>query len=141
MRYCALLLPLTLAGGCYDSAEPASLRIAEASLDETFSLHVGERAFVREANLYVRFLEVVADSRCPSSALILCVWQGDGEIAVEVAPVNGDAMTDSLHTVLQPHSMDLGAWVLDFLALAPYPEDVEPIPVEQYVATFELRRP
>jgi len=130
-----------LGAACYDSADPfASLRIAEVGVDDTFELHVGDRVFIGDADLYVRFLEVVSDSRCPSAAHIYCVWQGDGAIAVEMAPLNGDAAIDTLHTSLEPRASDLGDWVLELLELAPYPEDVGPIPVEQYVATLKLRR-
>jgi hypothetical protein len=83
---------------------------------------------------------VVGDSRCPSNALILCVWEGDGAILVEIAPLGGgDARADTLHTTLDPKSVLMGTVLLEFLRLDPYPTDVTPIPLDTYEATFTVR--
>jgi hypothetical protein len=99
----------------------------------------GERAFVEEAGIYLRFLDVADDSRCPSNALILCVWEGEGSVVVEVEHALGATQTDTLHTRLDPRLVDLGSAIVELERLDPYPDTVTPIPLEEYVATFVVR--
>ncbi len=140
MRTKWLLLPALIVG-CTSTTEPefTGAIAATPDLGQPFALTVGEWARIDEADLLVRFVEVVSDSRCPSNALILCVWEGDGTVLVEIAPQGGDALLDTLHTTLDPKAVDLGAITLEFRRLDPYPWDVTPIPVEDYVATFVVK--
>ena len=110
-----------------------------ANLGEPFDLKVGDQAFIRGTNLNVRFSKLVADSRCPSHALILCVWEGDGAILVESASSNFARLLDTLHTTLNPKTLDLGNVVLELLRLDPFPETTDPIPEEEYIARFVAR--
>ncbi len=135
------LLMLALAAGCTSTADPDIDLAGTPDLDQPFALHVGEQGFVEEASLYVRFLKVEDDSRCPSHALILCVWEGDGAIVVEVTLLDDNTLNDTLHTRLDPKVLHLGAVVLELQRLDPYPETLTPIPSDEYVATFVVRRP
>lgn len=135
------LFILALVAGCDSPTDYDSELARTTDFDRTFALHVGERTFVEAAGLYVRFLKVEDDSRCPSHALILCVWEGDGAIVVEVTRARHNALTATLHTTLDPKVMDLGAAVLELQRLDPYPETVTPIPTEEYVATFVVHHP
>lgn len=132
-----LLLPV-LVMGCTSATEPEFTGAfgATPGLGQPFALEVGGWARIDEVNLLVRFVELVSDSRCPSNALILCVWEGDGAVLVEIAPQGGDALLDTLHTTLDPKLVDLGVVTLELRRLDPYPWDVTPIPAEEYVATF-----
>ena len=111
---------------------------ATAALDQPFELRVGERVRVERAGLELHFVEVSEDSRCPSNALILCVWEGDAAVVVEITPFHGTARTDTLHTTLDPKEVDVGSLVLRLERLDPYPQDVTPIPVDDYVASLVL---
>jgi hypothetical protein len=132
------ILVLVLVAGCFsvEGPEISGTFAVTPGLDEPFTLEVGERARVDGANLYLRFLDVASDSRCPSNALILCVWQGDAAVVIEIGPLVGDAAVDTLHTTLEPKSVPVSDGVLVLQHLAPYPEDVTPIPIGEYVATF-----
>lgn len=134
-------LMIALTAGCTSTTGPGSSPdlAATPNLDQPFALQIGERAFVDEAGLYVRFVDVVADSRCPSNALILCIWEGDGAVLVEVDPLEGEALSETLHTALDPKALDLGSTVLELEGLDPYPTTTTPIPRKQYVATFVVR--
>lgn len=137
MRYLWLIVPV-LALGC-DSAtrpDPSDLAVGHPDLGEPFQLHVGERAVLDAVDLDVRFLEVGSDSRCPSNALILCIWEGDAAVVVETSPIGADARHHVLHTTLDPKSVVLGTVRLTLQVLDPYPVDVTSIPSEEYVATF-----
>jgi hypothetical protein len=134
---------LALGIGCSSIAGPeADIDLAvTADVDVPFALKVGERAFVEQTGIHLRFLEVANDSRCPSNALILCVWEGDGAIVVEVVHNGEYELTDTLHTTLDPKVLDLGSGILELQRLEPYPKTVTPILPEEYVATLVVRRP
>ncbi len=105
----------------------------QPNLDEEFDLKVGERATLTDVSLFVRFIEVSGDSRCPLRAQ--CVWAGDAAVLLETAPLAGDAMTDTLHTnsAMGPDTLDLGTAALRLVRLDPYPETPGSIPQDQYV--------
>ncbi len=139
MRKKTLLL-LSLSLGCGTTTGPdASLEFSVvADLNQSFSLSVGERAHIADADLYVSFVEVSEDSRCPSNALILCVWEGDGAVVFRAERSNSFQLTDTLHTSLDPKTVDVGSYVLDLQQLAPHPETTTPILQDDYEATFIL---
>ncbi|MDH3457612.1 MAG: hypothetical protein OER90_12310, partial [Gemmatimonadota bacterium] len=72
MRY-ALALGLLLAAACTSATAP--------TVGEEFQLAVGERVSIPEENLWLRFLGIASDSRCPSD--VVCVWEGDGAVLIE----------------------------------------------------------
>ena len=54
----------------------------EVSLDERFSLCLGQTAVITGENLKIKFVEVLEDSRCPRNAQ--CIWAGEVIVAVEI---------------------------------------------------------
>ena len=135
-----LLIALTLIAGCYDSDPFGAFVAASPDLEEPFQLRVGQWAEVADGDLWVRFLEVAGDSRCPSDALILCVWEGEGIVVVEWAARDAEvAQTDTVRTRPTVNTAEMGEWVLELQRLDPYPATTEPIPWDEYVATFVVR--
>lgn len=137
------LLTLAVMAGCSSPADPgpSGTFAAIPNWDEPFSLKIGEQAYLEPADVHVRFVAVPTDSRCPSNALILCVWVGDAAVTLEVDPVGGDAVLETLHTTLDPRSLDVGGGTLQLQRLDPYPEDVSPIPEDAYVVTLVFASP
>ena len=133
MRWMVLALVAALGAGCGTVTEP--------QVGEEFELSVGGNAVVADADLWVAFLGVSEDSRCPLQAM--CVWAGDAAVLVEIAPfpdaLAADSKTDTLHTNLDPTALPLGAMELALVRLDPYPETPGSIPRDQYVATFVVR--
>jgi hypothetical protein len=115
----------------------ACILTTEPGVDDEFELRVGERETLTKLDLWVRFLEVPEDSRCPTS--VVCVWAGDGAVVLEYSPLIGDSRIDTLHTTLDPKTIDLGALELVLVRLDPYPDDTTPIPEGDYRARFVLR--
>jgi hypothetical protein len=128
VRY-AVALGLLLVGGCTSITAP--------TVGEEFQMAVGERVSIPEENLWLRFLGVDSDSRCPSD--VVCVWEGDGAVLIEVAPLVGDSRTDTLHTTLEPKVINLGQLELALIRLDPYPISTSPIGSDEYVATLILQ--
>lgn len=65
-----LLVALATLAGC---AGPGS--VVEAGLGQETVLAIGQTLSISEEQLQVKFVEVVADSRCPAN--VLCPWQGE----------------------------------------------------------------
>jgi hypothetical protein len=107
------------------------------NVGEEFQLLVGQQVSIPAENLWLRFLGVDSDSRCPSD--VTCVWEGDGAVLIEVAPLVGDAKTDTLHTTLEPKAIELGLLELALIRLDPYPSTQAPIEPDQYVVTLTVR--
>jgi len=106
-------------------------------LGDEFTLRVGQSAAISELNLWMRFIQVTADSRCPTS--VTCVWAGDGAVLIEVAPLNGDSQESELHTNLEPSSIALGKATLQLVRLDPYPATPGSIAPGDYVVTLRTQ--
>lgn len=104
---------------------------------DEFTLRIGESTAITELGIWLRFIQVVEDSRCPSD--VVCAWAGDGAVLIEVAPLNGDSKEDTLHTTLDPHSIPLGRAELQLVHLAPYPVTSRPIAPGDYTVTLVTR--
>jgi len=128
MRSLALLTAFMLA--CTSATEPA--------VGNEFRLDFGEAVSVPVAELWLHFVDVVEDSRCP--ARVQCVWAGDAAIAIEIASnlADGDSVTDTLHTTLDPKSVAVGGYLLQLVQVDPYPIVPGDIPLERYRITLRL---
>jgi hypothetical protein len=73
-----ILLSFLLVAGC--SSQPSEI---SANVGEEFSIAVGQSASIAGEELKIKFIEVVADSRCPTGAT--CVWQGEVTCLVEIS--------------------------------------------------------
>ena len=137
----SLALMFLCVSGCSSTHEPVDCigLSFSADLNQPFALSVGDRAVFESIGLQVRFEQVTADSRCPSNSLILCVWEGDGAVLVRVGKSSRIVLRDTLHTTLEPKTLELGDFDLELHGLAPYPETTDPIPAGEYEATFVLR--
>jgi hypothetical protein len=92
---------------------------AAVPLDQPFALAVGETAVV-EGGLDVKFASVVGDSRCPAD--VLCVWEGNAEISIDVAMTGEDQASLRLNT--NPSFATEATYLsytIEFMALEPYP--------------------
>ncbi|KPJ99123.1 MAG: hypothetical protein AMS20_15910 [Gemmatimonas sp. SG8_28] len=117
--------------------------VTEPRLGDEFQLRVGEHAGLSDIGLWVAFLGVGRDSRCPLK--VMCVWAGDAAVLVETAPHvdfrSTDSKTDTLHTNLDPKWLDFGSFELVLVRLDPYPETPSSISPDEYVATFLVVEP
>ena len=80
MKWLILLLlaiPTLSAAGCSGGKSG----IAAEPGDE-FALSVGQSVYIRGEDFEIRFIEVIADSRCPRGAT--CVWAGEVSCLIEI---------------------------------------------------------
>jgi hypothetical protein len=119
---------LALGFACSAGGEIASL-----GTDETITLGPGESAAIPGTEFTVLFEGVPSDSRCPSGAV--CVWAGDGGVALQVW--SGTASrSDTLHTTVEPRALEWQGVRLALESLEPYPEEGVPIDPADYRVTL-----
>lgn len=132
------LVGLTVASaGCRETTPPLAGRpptVPAASPAEV--LLAPGRAVLVDGVLTVRFASVPADSRCPS--LALCVWEGDGAVAVTYAFGPGPTVPDTLHTTLGPTFRSFEGYAITLLELLPYPATSDPIPQNAYTIRVRI---
>lgn len=107
---------------------------------EPFRVAVGEAALLPEADLTVRFIRVVGDSRCPRD--VTCIWEGNAEIEVVLARDTAEVSV-RLHTQGRGRHASRGSalgFTVSMESLDPYPSTAEPISPEDYVATLVVTR-
>lgn len=132
---CAVSL---LALGCAQdppAAEQRPPRI-EAAADQEFHLAIGETAAVTGTDVRITFRAVVNDSRCPSA--VQCVSAGNAAIGLRVRQGSVDT-TVILNTTLGPRTATQPGFVIELIALTPYPErPATPIPAGTYRADLTV---
>src|SRR5262245_59825362 len=88
--------------------------VSQQQLGRTFSMKIGESITVGELRLTFRSVE--GDSRCPTDAV--CVWAGDGEIALKIEQGNKAAVA-ALHTTLEPKKTEWDGYTIALVSLTP----------------------
>jgi hypothetical protein len=124
--------------GCGDVATGPQ-GTSDAALLETdvqgvgeIELALGRTAEVPVLGLRISFDAVAEDSRCPTNALILCVWEGNAAVDLGIA-LHGEApFVARLNTTLEPSAFERGPVRVVLLQVLPVPYDVGPIPAESY---------
>src|SRR5262245_23164349 len=125
LRRAALLVGLSLsvvAAACSSTAEPAdplAQELVQADLAQTFTLAPGQVARIGREGPYLAFRRVVSDSRCPMD--VVCVWMGDGLVAVDVGLSTTQWVARELHTDPQQPPVEAGDYVIRLTDLQPYP--------------------
>jgi len=109
--------------------------IARQELGRSFSMKIGESATVGELRLTFRSVE--GDSRCPTD--VVCVWAGDGEIALEIEQRSRAAVA-ALHTTLEPKKTDWDGYTIALVGLTPERKANAPVSSADYRAEILVTR-
>ncbi len=107
---------------------------------DQFALKQNQTASEPE-NINVKFLNVTADSRCPSD--VTCIWQGEATVIVTVIKNNQDMGIFSLVSGLGDKNATAqipGDYFLQLVKVEPYPTSGTKIQLENYIATFTLSK-
>lgn len=128
------------AGGC-GAAEPGPVAGEEfqgspvvAAVDGRVRLAPGETARLAGGTVFLTFLEVESDSRCPIDAV--CIHEGNASVAVRVRAGSGPSRTMTLGTHQEPRQVDVGGLVIRLERLEPAPRAAESTPPGDYRAGF-----
>ena len=108
-----------------------------ATLDSKFQLAVGQTGFVESENIKITFLEVTADSRCPSD--VTCIWAGEVKVLVNIWKDDQDLGGSTL--VGQAANDDQAVKTFDgysikLLKVDPYPISTQAIGPSDYTITL-----
>jgi len=129
VRIATLLVCLLTATACDESPTGPTVTV-----DQRFTLSVGETASVEGRSLKLRFEGVTADSRCPADAV--CIQGGDAVVKVRASGDGGSASLE-LHTGDSSRaSVTYGGVRVELVELQPYPFSGRTIAQSEYRATL-----
>ena len=100
------------------TARGETLQVASGTLDDTVTVHLGQRAVTRDRSVQLTYVELVSESRCPANAI--CVWQGDAAVQLRAAAV-GASVDTTIHTARDPKVLEIGGNRVSLLEVRPYP--------------------
>jgi hypothetical protein len=109
--------------------------VSQEELGRSFSMKIGESIAVGELRL--TFSSVEGDSRCPTDAV--CVWAGDGEIALRIQQGNKVAVA-ALHTTLEPKKTEWDGYTIALVSLTPERKANAPVSSADYRAEVLVTR-
>lgn len=101
------------------------------SLGDSFSLAVGQSASIDGEGLAIKFIDIVADSRCPLG--VLCIWQGEVACLVEMTHSGTGQQKVLTYPGLTEElsKAQFGSYQFTF-SVEPYPEAGEQIEKSEY---------
>lgn len=125
-RFALLAAPLPAVIACSSTAasspdvstRPASSDANQAVKADTLAIPVGATAKAQGGRVRVTFEERLQDSRCPAN--VVCVWEGDASVRVNIA-TDRSATTTELHTTLKPKELLIDGYSVSLVGLLPYP--------------------
>lgn len=106
-----------------------------------FQLKINQTTSLESDSIKVKFLNVTADSRCPSD--VTCVWQG--EVKIFVIIIKNNQSLGDFSITNRAGDKDLATQVFDgysiqVVKVEPYPTSGKKIPLSDYVATFVISK-
>lgn len=114
--------------------------------DETFVLKIDQSAAIRSTELVVVLDSVKDDSRCPSDPAILCFWVG--EVTAVIRVFENDASLGKFDLKLlgngaevqENNEVMVAGYLIQLVAVDPYPDGKNEIPMKKYEASFRVSR-
>jgi hypothetical protein len=91
--------------------------------------------------LKLKFLSVVEDSRCPVG--VDCIWEGNAKVRLQISlsETNDSSEIFELNTNLEPRSVQIEDYQIEFFNLTPKPKVDLKIEPENYIAIFSITNP
>jgi hypothetical protein len=119
------------------NAKPhAAVAVKAVRLNKEFTLSEGRRVTLKGTNLWITFVAVESDSRCPSD--VNCVWAGNAAVQVQVNS-GRRSKTLTLNTgrgAAFPSEIEFKGYRVKLVNLNPYPRSDRKIPADGYAATL-----
>ena len=141
MRYISLLLLCCTILSCENQSTPP---ISDSSIDNPFTVRIGEGVTIDRANTQVRFSKLIGDSRC--AADVTCVWEGRADIQLSFLQAGKDTSTIPLSirgyvTIADTkahQTKDTLGYLFTLMQLDPYPRSDVRINPNAYTATISV---
>ncbi|MEQ1691824.1 MAG: hypothetical protein ABMA00_11085 [Gemmatimonas sp.] len=102
-----------------------------------FTLAPGESVVVNSDDLTLTFVGVTSESRCPTNALIQCIWAGSARISLRATSAAGTRDV-GLETMATKDVETIDRFVVRLVAVTPAPITTDPIPAASYRATLRM---
>jgi hypothetical protein len=137
MKGWLIFFALAMSAGCTSAADHDCEKSIIPLVPGQVELRQGEIATAEDGSLSLRFLEVVADSRCPIGAQ--CIWAGNAEVALELTDDTGVRRIE-INSFTEPRQHVAAGWSVTFVDLLPQPRSGTSIdPAERLlILDFEL---
>jgi hypothetical protein len=134
---CAVLFA---SAGALNAKPHAPVAVKAVRLNQEFTLEQGQRVTLKRTNLWIKFVAVESDSRCPSD--VKCVWAGNAAVQVEVS-IGRRSKTLTLNTGrggALAGEIEYKGYRVKLVGLSPYPRSDRKIAAEDYAATLLVTR-
>ena len=138
------VLTATFAGACGSSTageSPTGVDKAAiaAQVGSEITLAPFETAKIDGANLYLK-VESLNDSRCPTKALIQCVWAGSVRVRLLASAINGPdwIRTIDLETAPERDTATVAGQLVRLVRVTPERETIDSIPLSQYRVVLQV---
>ncbi len=130
----ALLSILTVLSGCQGGEG-----MVKASLNNEFSLAIGQTAVLTGEQLTIQFVEIQEDSRCPKGAM--CIWQGRVSAVLQVSDGSDSTKIVLTEPVLSDEYGRSMYKKYEFTShVQPYPESGKQISKDDYRVLLIVRK-
>ena len=101
------------------------------------TLAPGESVIANPGALTFAFTGVTDDSRCPTNALIQCVWAGSARVSLRVTGRNGSRDV-TIETMPLRDTVTVDRFLVRLVTVAPAKLTTAPIPAASYRATLRV---
>jgi hypothetical protein len=108
------------------------------SLNQEFTLKVGQAALVRPGGLRVTLERVLEDSRCPQG--VNCVWAGNARVTVGLSGPGGKPARVELNTNVEPRRQSYLRYEVELLGLSPYPKEGQKVDGKSYSVRLLVKK-
>jgi hypothetical protein len=130
-RLAAILTCLALVG-----CDAEGARVQAVEVGPEFTLAPGESVSVKAADMKVRFVAVIEDSRCPKN--LTCIWAGQVKVQLEVQVASQAA---SPMEIVEGTTAPAGEYRVTLVRVGPEPLNGAEIAPQDYRATLKVERP
>lgn len=130
MQFAAIFLMLLNFMWQGQTTEP----VKEVSLDEEFTIKIGQQVEVKDASLRITLISVQEDSRCPVD--VECVWAGNAKLNLEVKRSKKKFISTALNTTLNPREIAYKGYTIKLIRVSPERRASVPVASDEYEATI-----
>lgn len=137
MRYGKFLIAAAAMAACSSGGYGPTGSGSPSPSAQSVSVRIGETKAVGTTGVTITFLAVTEESRCPLNAV--CVWEGNGRVALTLASGYGSTKDVGLNTTTEPRETVFSGLRIALTSLDPYPTG-DPIDPDDYVARLEVEQ-